>query len=183
MLILITGGSKSGKSLMAENIISSYSGKKYYIATMEPFSDEAKNAIERHRKMRAGKGFETIEKYRDIETVQTRDDAIVLLECMGNLCANEMFSKTYNENVSDKISNGIKKLSKRHRVLIVVTNEVFADGVEYPHETMCYIKNMGEINRKISEYADVVIESIYGIPLVLKGKWMPSWKGKDYENY
>lgn len=64
MLTLITGGCKCGKSSIAENILSDFCGRKIYIATMEPFGEEAHTAISRHRIMRSGKGFETVENTR-----------------------------------------------------------------------------------------------------------------------
>lgn len=64
MLILVTGGSGSGKSAFAEDrILSLGEAKRIYIATMHPFDQESFKRIERHRKMRAGKGFDTIECY------------------------------------------------------------------------------------------------------------------------
>ena len=53
--------------------------------------------------------------------------------------------------------------------LIVVTNEIFSDGILYEKETIEYMKALGEINRRIFECADNVIESVYGIPYILKG--------------
>ncbi len=67
MMTLVTGGCKCGKSHYAEKLLENFAGKKYYIATMEPYGEEAMTAIARHRKLRAGKGFETIERYTDIE--------------------------------------------------------------------------------------------------------------------
>ena len=62
-MTLITGGSKCGKSSLAEKLLDRYGDNKYYIATMQPFGEEALAAIDRHRKLRAGKGFVTIERY------------------------------------------------------------------------------------------------------------------------
>lgn len=173
MLILILGGSKSGKSAYAENLISDYEKnlkintenlKKYYLATMEPFSKEAHIAIERHRKMRAGKGFLTIEKYVSVGDVEIEKDSIVLLECVGNVCANEMFSEGYKEEVSEKIVKDIIKLSKKTRLLVVVSNIVFEDGIVYSKETTEYIRNMGKINELLARRADTTVEVVYGIP-------------------
>ncbi len=172
MLILITGGSKNGKSNIAEKIITSYNSKKFYIATMIPFGEEAFEAIERHRKIRLNKHFETIEKYTDIHEVNIDNNSSALLECIGNLCANEMFENKI-ENPTDKILSGIFKINSRAEVFVIVTNQVGEDGIEYPKDTMNYIKNIGEINRKISEKADCVIEAVYGIPIVLKGELPP----------
>lgn len=170
MLTVVTGGSGSGKSELAENIAVKFPGKKYYIAAMQPFGEEAIKRIQRHRKTRAEKGFETIEKYTDIDELDFSRNDTVLLECMSNLCANEIFSgRTDKKNTADKIICGIKKINNTVSQLIVVTNEIFSDGVLYEKETMEYMKILGEINRRIFEYADNVIESVYGIPYILKG--------------
>lgn len=167
MLILITGGSKNGKSSAAEKIITSYDLPRFYIAAMEPYCDEACAAIERHRKMRAGKNFETIEKYTDIHEIELPDNCAVLLECACNLCANEMFSAGCTDPVG-KISYGVDRLLEKARILVIVTNEVGSDGIAYPPETMGYIKNMGALNRLLAYKADCVIEAVYGIPVFLK---------------
>lgn len=170
MLTVVTGGSGSGKSELAENIAVKFTGKKYYIATMEPFGEEAQKRIERHRKMRVEKGFETIEKYTDIDELIYLQNDVVLLECMSNLCANEMFSSMTDKSVvADKIISGIEKINNISSELIIVTNEIFSDGILYDKETMKYMKLLGEINRSIFGLADNVIESVYGIPYILKG--------------
>ena len=45
MLTVVTGGSGSGKSELAENIAVKFTGKKYYIAAMQPFGEEALKRI------------------------------------------------------------------------------------------------------------------------------------------
>ena len=70
MLTLVTGGSGSGKSAFAEDKVLSYGeAERIYIATMHPFDGESHKRIERHRKMRAGKGFETVECYTGLKKV------------------------------------------------------------------------------------------------------------------
>ena len=94
-MILITGGSKCGKSAAAETIFDGFEGDKFYIAAMEPFGDEAQKAIERHRVMRQGKGFITIERSHNIDTLVIPCESTgscALLECLTTLCANEMFT-------------------------------------------------------------------------------------------
>ena len=58
MLILVSGGSASGKSEFAESLVTS-SGleKRIYLATMQVWDAESVRRVERHRQMRAGKGF------------------------------------------------------------------------------------------------------------------------------
>ena len=92
MILLVIGGSGSGKSAFAEARTAAFpADKKYYIATMQAFDDEALAKIERHRKMRAHKGFETIECQRNLAGAGVSQGSDVLLECISNLVANEMF--------------------------------------------------------------------------------------------
>ena len=54
MITLVTGGSGSGKSAYAEEVLTGFGDfPRIYIATMYPFDEESKKRIERHRKMRA----------------------------------------------------------------------------------------------------------------------------------
>ena len=173
MITLITGGSKCGKSSAAENILEGFPGEKYYIAAMEPYGEEALRAIARHREMRRGKGFCTIECARDIGSLELPGGGLprcALLECLTTLCANEMFSPAGITDPSDKIMAGLKRLSAQAEKLVIVTNEVSADGIDYPSETMDYICVMSRLNSSAAELADTVIECVCGIPLVLKGE-------------
>ncbi|MCR4796575.1 MAG: bifunctional adenosylcobinamide kinase/adenosylcobinamide-phosphate guanylyltransferase [Ruminococcus sp.] len=169
MITLVTGGSKCGKSRYAEKLFSLFGGEKYYIATMVPFGAEAWEIIARHRKMREGKGYVTVECQRDVGSAEVPENSGILLECMGNLCANEMFAENDILKPADKIVSDIKSLSERVSELIIVTNEVSCDGIDYSPETMLYISQLSEINRRISEFADNVIECVYGIPVPRKG--------------
>lgn len=178
MLVLITGGSGSGKSAYAEEYIGflSEGDAKYYIATMEIFDEEGKVKIQRHQKMRDGKGFLTIEQSKDIEKASAgmtneKVSKTALLECMSNLVANEMFSEGQPkkcEEVSGKIMQGIKELYNCLDHLVIVTNNVFEDGVVYDETTMEYIEAMGRVNEKLASMADKVIEVVVGIPLIVK---------------
>ena len=195
MLALITGGSGSGKSAYAEKLACKLAENKreknrcYYLATMMVFGEEGRRKVERHKNMRKGKGFLTVEQPLDIinfleqsggyaggET-QSRESAgerdTVLLECMSNLTANEMFRKQppeEPETVTEKIVSEIDCLGERLKHLVIVTNNVFEDGILYEKETMAYIRALGEINRRLAERADVVTEVVAGIPVAVKGE-------------
>ena len=69
MMILVTGGASSGKSAYAEQLACSLPGSRYYLAAMKPFGEEGARRIARHRALRAGKGFVTVECYDGLETV------------------------------------------------------------------------------------------------------------------
>lgn len=100
MLHIVYGGSASGKSSYAESFALSLQGdgRLLYIATMYPYKwntteidPETMQRIERHRAMRADKGFDTVECYRHVEHIMAKRQDVLLLECMSNLLANEMY--------------------------------------------------------------------------------------------
>lgn len=179
MLILITGGSGSGKSAYAETYMTTFldDSKKYYIATMQVFDQEGQKKIERHRQMRKGKGFVTIEQPVLIEAALEKIEESeqgkksALLECISNLTANEMFceeSPKSCEFVTEKIIRGVQKLNEGIENLVIVTNNVFEDGIVYDETTMEYLKAMGSINEKLAAMADKVVEVVVGIPVTIK---------------
>lgn len=180
MMVLIIGGSGSGKSAYAEEYIGILSGEcnKYYLATMQVFDEEGKKKVARHQKLRKNKGFLTIEQPIEIEKALPKIEAgsSVLLECISNLTANEMFlnenpekkPRSYKE-VANSVVGGIRSLKQKADHLVIVTNNVFEDGIAYAEDTMEYLRAIGSINEKLADMADEVIEVVVGIPLVIKG--------------
>lgn len=167
MLVLITGGSGSGKSEFAEKTAMELGGDTLYIATMKPQDAECVKRIERHQKMRKGKGFKTEECYGSLCDVTHTADT-VLLECVSNLTANLMFSPNGTEDTVNEIMRGIAHLLDHCGNLVVVTNEISSDGIEYDDGTEQYMKNIGAVNCKIAKMADAVYEVVYGTALRIK---------------
>lgn len=171
MLELVTGGSGSGKSTYAESRICEYNRQApkplFYIATMFPYGEETEKKIERHRILRKGKGFETLEWYTGLK--QHLEDgslkgADVLLECMSNLVANEMYMESGAGCYADQaILEGIRELNQQCSNLVIVTNEVFSESVPDSPEMKEYKRILGRINCEIAVMADQVTEVIYGI--------------------
>ena len=170
MVILVTGGSGSGKSAFAEDQVVSLGGKnRIYIATMYPYDGESRKRIVRHRKMRAGKGFETVECYTGLSWTEVPEGCTVLLECMSNLVANEIFQEEgAGEHTLEEIEKGILRLKDKAANLVVVTNEIFSEAAVYRGEMKTYLECLGKINRFLAEEADQVVEVVYGIPVYHK---------------
>ncbi|MDD3251026.1 MAG: bifunctional adenosylcobinamide kinase/adenosylcobinamide-phosphate guanylyltransferase [Lachnospiraceae bacterium] len=171
MMHLITGGSASGKSAYAEQqLLELPSPVRYYVATMQPWGEEGRQRVARHRAMRADKQFHTIECYSQLEQlVLPEDNGVLLLECMSNLAANEQFEVGGSDaQICDRIGQGIRHLQKQTKHIIIVTNEVFSDGCRYDADTERYIRLLGQINVRLAELADQVTEVVYGLPIQLK---------------
>ena len=175
MMILVTGGSGSGKSAFAEDcVVSCGETERIYIATMYPFDEESRRRVQRHQKMRQGKGFETVECYTGLHKVQVPENSTVLLECMSNLVANEMFQESgAGENTVNAVMEGIRNLREQTGDLVIVTNEIFSEAARYEGETETYQRYLGEINQKLAVLSDQVVEVVYGIPVYHKQELAP----------
>ncbi len=189
MLHIVYGGSASGKSSYAESFAMSLQGegRLLYIATMYPYKwntteidPETMQRIERHRAMRADKGFDTVECYRHVEHIVAKRQDVLLLECMSNLLANEMYLEPDSNAgsdmaetmspISNKIVQALIDLSTRVQELVIVTNDVFSDGgsLTYDESTREYVKNLAEINCALAREAATVTEVVCGIPVIVK---------------
>lgn len=202
MLHIVYGGSASGKSSYAESFAMSLQGegRLLYIATMYPYKwntteidPETMQRIERHRAMRADKGFDTVECYRHVEHIVAKRQDVLLLECMSNLLANEMYLEQDSDDgglaetmsevekagvgmsetlspVSKKIVQALIDLSTRVQDVVIVTNDVFSDGgsLTYDESTREYVKNLAEINCALAREAATVTEVVCGIPVIVK---------------
>lgn len=189
MLHIVYGGSASGKSSYAESFAMSLQGegRLLYIATMYPYKwntteidPETMQRIERHRAMRADKGFDTVECYRHVEHIVAKRQDVLLLECMSNLLANEMYLEPDSNAgsdmaetmspVSNKIVQALIDLSTRVQELVIVTNDVFSDGgsLTYDESTREYVKNLAEINCALAREAATVTEVVCGVPVIVK---------------
>ena len=172
MLILLTGGSACGKSTYGEKLAVCGPKPVYYIAAMQPYDDECLKKIARHRDLRAGKGFETIERYTGVDTLELPETGgTALLECLCNLTANEMYMQPDTPvDPVEKVVAGVENLRRQTSTLIVVTNDVGSDNETYSEETRRYIRALGKINARVAAMADQVYELVAGIPLCLKGE-------------
>ena len=190
MMELVIGGSGSGKSAYAETAVCrcrrflsegiNREVPLYYIADMIPYGRETEKKIEAHRKMRSGKGFETLEWYVDLpgkledERTPSLAGSCVLLECVSNLTANEMYEPGGAQNTGkdpvECIIKGVRMLKERCAHLVVVTNDVFRESVPDSEEMTAYKDNLAAVNRALAKMADRVTEVVFGRPVCVKGE-------------
>ena len=165
MTVLVCGGAASGKSAYAEKLLCKLSGNapRIYLATMRPFGEEAAARIERHRAQREGRGFQTFECYVNLSSLELPPDSAVLLEDIGNLCANEMFDPAGSGEAADAVVHGVEALRRQCRHLVIVSNEVCSGGTDYGEETLRYMKTLADINRRLASLSDRVCEVACGL--------------------
>lgn len=172
MMTLVIGGAASGKSEFAEGLVLNAGDMpRYYIATMQPFDDECRARIRRHREMRAKKQFQTVECFVNLDRVELTQKGVVLLECMSNLVANELYSPDgAGDDTLKAVHRGICRLKDMCEEVIIVSNEVFSGGCDYEGDTLRYMRILADVNRMLAKEADNVYEVVCGVPVCHKGK-------------
>ena len=83
-IILITGGSRSGKSAFAQMTSEALPGPRAYIATCPVIDLEMEERIRKHREARREKGWKTIEETVDLAGVIRRAGGcrVLLVDCL-----------------------------------------------------------------------------------------------------
>lgn len=181
MMIFISGASRSGKSEQAEKICVKLAGanKKIYLATAQVYDDEMRRRVERHKLMRKDKKFFTLEKTHNLHEILNSNmignNDTVLLECLPNWAANEMFIPDGIENANKNINNiklkifkTILDLNLKCANLIIVSDDIFSDGIIYDDITESYIKLLAELHILIAAKADKAIECTSGLVYYFK---------------
>lgn len=159
---LIIGGSGSGKSEFAESLCMKEGEKRLYIATMEPFGQEGIQRIERHHQLRKGKGFETVECYTNLESLTLSNYDVILVECISNLVANELYSPLGRKNPQKHILLAMDHLGTTCDHLVVVTNNTGEELADYGEDMVIYQKELGQVNQGLARKADILVEVVLG---------------------
>lgn len=176
MIVLVIGGSGSGKSEYAERLAVYLAGQdpRYYLATMQIWDEECRARIKRHRKQRAGRGFDTVEcpmRLANLSAAVLDKSGTILLEDLGNLAANELYAPGADlESAQKAVLEGIQHLAACSRHLILVSNEVGTGGCEYEGETDRYLRLLGFLHQQLARMADGVCEVTAGLPRYYKGR-------------
>lgn len=170
MLTLVVGGAASGKSEYAERLVLQTALPRYYLATMQVWDAECAARVEKHRRMRAEKQFETLECPLHLGTVRLPARGTALLEDLGNLTANELYDPAgAGETAASAILDGLDRLAAQCEHLVVVSNEVFSGGANYAGDTDRYLKALAQVNNALAARADAVVRVVCDIPVYHKG--------------
>ena len=218
MVVLVIGGSASGKSEYAESRMMAWENRIYF-ATMLPYGKESERTILRHRLLREGKGFSTIECASNLEQIEIDPESSILLEDLPNLVANELYTgvdagalddldawlddgladdfsakagegagsgsatgpeagentgsdpaagQEADSDPAESLETDLRHLM-RAKNLVIVTGDIFSDGMEYDEDTEQYRRLLAKINVWAARHADEVVEVVCGIPVRRKG--------------
>lgn len=176
-ILLITGGSRSGKSGFAQRCGESYSGKRIFVATSPRLDPEMENRINAHIEDRKGGGWITIEEEKDLSSVFTdiNGPALILVDCLTLWINNLMYQAICREEsfTEEQIQTRAETLLSLCRTLphtfLFVTNEVGWGIVPENRQARQYRDLVGRCNQVVAGFADSVVLVTCGIPTTLKG--------------
>jgi len=180
-LLLITGGARSGKSLLAEALASQEKHPVHYIATMDrwPEDKEAAQRIARHRQRRP-EGWITHEIPVGLDKAIAglpAGPALVVIDCLSvyisNLVLGNSMVHTDPYGIEAEISAQVELLleaivARRDLNFIAVTNEVGWGVVPENALGRAYRDMLGSANQLFAAGADTVWLSCAGLRLRLK---------------
>ena len=176
MKIFISGGCKNGKSSYAQILaqkIRKPGAPLYYLATMIPADGEDDARIDRHRKDREGRGFETIEAGRDIPRVLDRCDrhGAFLLDSVTALLANEMFvAGEARPEAYLKVSGDLTRLMRYIDDIVIVSDFIYSDAFLYDDLSEAYRRGLAYVDRRAAAQCEAVLEICHGIYIAHKGE-------------
>jgi len=168
MLILVTGGIKSGKSRRALEIAKSeWSFPVSFIATAEALDEEMRRRIEKHRQERKdladGNGFVTIEEPLELDKAIAAAGSRALVDCIPMWVNNLMHYQ--REKDFDRV---LETFLQTANDCIVVTNETGMGNIPFDECTRRYNLLLAEANRRIAAVANRLELMVCGIPVRVK---------------
>ncbi len=172
-LVLVLGGCRSGKSRFAQELAERLGKRKLFVATAEPFDDEMRERIAKHRADR-GPEWQTVEAPVALAAALRNHAAeadVVVVDCLtvwlGNLLCPEHQPLRWQ---ADAVSSLLGGLAKRRAHIIVVSNEVGLGIVPDNALARRFRDEQGRLNQQVAAIADSVVFVAAGLPMTLKGK-------------
>ena len=168
MIVLITGGERSGKSNYAENLAKELSDGPLYVATARKWDTDFQKRIDRHQNDRDERWI-NIEKEKHLSEIDF-SGKVAVVDCV-TLWLTNFFVDTKNDVLLcleqakaeiDAIAN------QENTTIIIVTNEI---GMG-PHADTAvgrkFTELQGWMNQYIAKKSDTVVLMVSGIPVKIK---------------
>lgn len=167
-LTLVLGGARSGKSRHAEALARATGLPRLYVATAEPFDDEMRERIDRHRADRAGDGWQTVEAPLDLAEALRAARAtggVTLVDCATLWLSNLLLAE---RDVAAAQAELLATLAVSGGPVVIVSNEVGFGIVPETPLGRRFRDAQGRLNAALAAAADRVTLVVAGLPLDLK---------------
>lgn len=164
--ILITGGARSGKSVIAEAKTLSFAPQAVYIATAEARDGEMAERIAAHQARRGAEWRTHAEPFDLVGALRITDgQGPRLVDCLTLWLSNLMLAGRDWQAEGQALAAALPSLSDP---VVIVTNEVGAGIVPDNKLARDFRDAAGLLNQQIAAVADEVILAVAGLPLKVK---------------
>lgn len=176
-VILVTGGSRSGKSSYAVRMAEASPGPRAFIATCSVIDDEMRERVEKHRQARDASRWKTVlEETVDLAGAlhSAGDHKVILVDCL-TLWVNNLMHESLargSDMTEDDVTRSCRALieacERLSGTVIFVTNEVGMGIVPDNPLSRLFRDLAGRCNQVMAQGADVVTLVACGLHLNLK---------------
>jgi len=168
---LILGGIRSGKSSLAERLVSEQPDPVVYVATATAGDGEMSERIRRHQRRRPA-SWGLVEEPVELGSLLNRQATLspppcVLIDCMS-LWVSNLLHAGDALFVREKESF-LTALSGYPGSVVIVSNEVGLGMIGMDPLTRRFADELGWLNQALAKRCDRVVMSVAGIALTLKG--------------
>lgn len=167
-IILITGGSRSGKSSYAEQLALELSDRPVYLATARIWDAEFRERVRRHQERR-GPQWTNIEEEKQLSR-HALAGRVVLVDCLTLWCTNFFFDLQSDvDRALAEAKAELDRFTAQDATFILVTNEIGMGGTSDNELQRKFTDLQGWMNQYVAARADEVILMVSGIPVKIKG--------------
>lgn len=175
-IILITGGTRSGKSEYARKTAEALPGNRAFVATCLATDEEMSRRIKKHQQERLKADWHTIEEHLELAGTLRKLEGfdVLLVDCLTLWISNLLYeardqeSGLSEEDMVGKANELLNACSGLAGTVIFVTNEVGSGIVPENSLSRLYRDLVGRCNQVIAAGADEVYMVACGLPLDLK---------------
>lgn len=199
IIILVTGGSRSGKSAHALRIAESRPGPWTFVATCPAIDEEMAKKIDVHRQERDARTWTTIEEEVDLPGAIQRAGAVggadsrnaaaavvdgrrgpgaagvILVDCLTLWVNNLIYRASLagrevtEQELASLTAAVVRAAREAPGTVIFVTNEVGLGIVPGDPSTRLYRNLVGRCGQAIAAASDAAVMVVCGLPIILKG--------------
>ena len=170
-ITFITGGARSGKSRLAEELAMRQGEPLLYIATAAYGDREMSERIVRHQERR-GVSWQTIEEQYDLAEVLSGHDGwfkAVLVDCVTLWLTNLLLKYEDKSAVLEEVRRTVSFFPSLKTPLFLVSNEVGMGIIPDNPLARTFCDLSGEANQILAAAADEVYVTFSGLLLKIKG--------------
>ncbi|HEX9298141.1 MAG TPA: bifunctional adenosylcobinamide kinase/adenosylcobinamide-phosphate guanylyltransferase [Polyangiaceae bacterium] len=162
-IVLIGGGTRSGKSSFAVELGQSFGERRAFVATARPTDEEMRARIDRHRRDRQDT-YTTFEETLDLPTAVRSlvGYEVVVIDCLTLWLSNLLLRRDSAEAILERVDDLVRVLQERHFHTVLVTNEVGMSVHPGTALGRAFVDICGFAHQRLARAADEVYLAILG---------------------